>query len=212
MPATFVTTWSGVGLFTGALLMIFYQTLVTSTQPAPYTARFAATLLTGLLFGALAWHLGDRFDLLPCSVLASLLVTLGLVDLLEQRLPSVLVYASAISVGGLLAASAVLDSRESDFLRAVAGMAVSGALYLILAVASNGGLGAGDVKLGAVVGLGLGWWGWATLLTGVLFGWLLAAAGHLILRAAGRVTGDAIPLGPYLGAGAMAAVLLTGPI
>lgn len=35
--------------------------------------------------------------------------------------------------------------------------------------------GGGDVKLAVPLGFTLSWYGWATLLTGVLLGWLLAA-------------------------------------
>jgi hypothetical protein len=45
-------------------------------------------------------------------------VTLGWIDLIEQRLPSVLVYSGVALVGALLATSAILHSHGPDVLRA----------------------------------------------------------------------------------------------
>jgi leader peptidase (prepilin peptidase) / N-methyltransferase len=42
-------------------------------------------------------------------------------------------------------------------------MAILAAFYLILALISGGGLGAGDVKLGGLLGLTLAWLSWAAL-------------------------------------------------
>ncbi|WP_223199594.1 hypothetical protein [Solihabitans fulvus] len=61
-------------------------------------AKLAAPPLTGFAFGMLAWRFGHQLDLLPYSVLAALGVALGLVDLIERRLPSVLIYSGTILV------------------------------------------------------------------------------------------------------------------
>lgn len=131
-------------------------------------------------------------------------MALGVIDLLEQRLPSVLVYLGVALVGVLLAISAILHSRGPDFLRALIGMAVIAVLYLVLALVSGGGLGAGDVKLGGLLGLALGWLSWTALVTATVLGWLAAALAWLLLRATRRRSpGALVPMGPFLLFGAL---------
>jgi leader peptidase (prepilin peptidase)/N-methyltransferase len=157
-----------------------------------------------LAFGVLAWRLGYRFDLLPYSVLVAVGVALAMIDLVEQRLPSVLIFSGIILVGALLTTSAIQYSRGSDLLRAFAGMAILTMFCLVLALVSGGGLGAGDVKLSALLGLALGWLSWSALATGTLLGWFTAALVWLLLRATRRMPpGSPMPMGPFLLLGAL---------
>ncbi|WP_410593622.1 prepilin peptidase [Amycolatopsis sp. lyj-23] len=204
MFAAFTMAWTGVGFLVGAALALGIRSLVTIAPPASNATRLTAAILTALAFGALAWRFGHLFDLLPYSVLAAIGVALGVIDILEQRLPSVLVYSGVALVGVLFATSAILHSRGPDFLRALVGMAVIAVFYLALALISRGGLGAGDVKLGGLLGLALGWLGWSALVTATILGWFVAALVWLLLRAARRRRrGSLVPMGPYLLLGAL---------
>lgn len=145
MSAVFIASCAGTGLIVGAALAAYSRRLLTAAPSGLLIPGLAATLLTAGAFGDLAWRFGYQFDLLPYGVLAAVGVALGLIDLIEQRLPSELVYSGAVLVGALLATSAVLNSRGPDLLRALAGMTILAAFYLVLALASGGGLGAGDL-------------------------------------------------------------------
>jgi leader peptidase (prepilin peptidase)/N-methyltransferase len=145
MPATFIASWAGAGLICGAVLAAYTGRLLISTASKTWITSLLATLLTACAFGDLAWWYGDHFDLLPYCVLAAVGVALSVIDLIEQRLPSVLEYSCAVSVGALLVVSTVLHTRGSDLLRALAAMAILAAFYLALALVSGGGLGAGDL-------------------------------------------------------------------
>jgi leader peptidase (prepilin peptidase) / N-methyltransferase len=171
-------------------------------------AKWIAPLLTAILFGILAWRFGAHLDLLPYSCLAAGGVALAVIDVVEQRLPSPLIYSSFAVVAVMFAVSAILHGSGSNFLRALAGMAILATFYLILALVSRGGLGAGDVKLGGVLGLAMGWQNWSTILIGTILGWSLAALVRLAFRLSGRWQRDsAMSLGPFLLVGAFAAVL-----
>jgi leader peptidase (prepilin peptidase)/N-methyltransferase len=199
MPIAFIASWAGAGALVGVVLTAFYRRLLTSTPASLQAARLAAPPLTALAFGGLAWRFGHQFDLLPYSVLAALGVALGLIDLIEQRLPSPLIYPGIALVGALLATSAILHSRGPDLLRALAGMAILAAFYLALALVSGGGLGAGDVKLGGLLGLALGWLSWSALVTATFLGWFAAALIWLLLRITRRLSHDSLlPMGPFL--------------
>ncbi|RBM17608.1 prepilin peptidase [Prauserella sp. PE36] len=207
MSAAFITAWAGAGILVGAALAFGFQCLLTTAPTAALAMRLTATLLTALMFGALAWRFGHQFDLLPYSVLAAIGVALGVIDVLEHRLPSVLVYSGVALVGVLLATSAILHSRGPDFLRALAGMAVIAGLYLVLALVSGGGLGAGDVKLGGLLGLALGWLSWSALVTATVLGWFAAALVWLLLWATRRrPRGSLVPMGPFLLLGALVTI------
>jgi leader peptidase (prepilin peptidase)/N-methyltransferase len=204
MPAAFIMVWAGAGILVGVALAFCVRHLLTAAPPAAYATRLTAALLTALTFGALAWRFGHQFDLLPYSVLAALGVALGMTDVIEQRLPSVLVYPGVALIGALLATSAILHSRGLDLLRALVGMAVIAAFYLVLALVSEGGLGAGDVKLGGLLGLALGWLSWPALITGTFLGWLTAVMAWLLLRLTqGKQRNSMLPMGPFLVFGAL---------
>lgn len=145
MSAAFIGSWAGAGIIVGAGLAAYSRRLLTSAPAGVLVPGLAAMALTGSAYGGLAWRLGYQFDLLPYGVLAAVGVALSLIDLIEQRLPSELVYSGAVLIGALLATSAVLDSRGPDLLRALASMAILAAFYLVLALGSRGGLGAGDL-------------------------------------------------------------------
>jgi leader peptidase (prepilin peptidase)/N-methyltransferase len=90
----------------------------------------------------------------------------------------------------------------------LAAVAAGAAALLLALVAPSGGLGLGDVKLLAVLGLFLGWLGWGVLVLGVAFGFVLGAlvaVGMLASRRAGLR--DHLAFGPWLIAGALVAVV-----
>jgi leader peptidase (prepilin peptidase)/N-methyltransferase len=209
MPDFLIAFWAGTGILVGTVLAVYFRQLLTSAPSALLAARFTAPLLTALAFGGLAWRFGRQFDLLPYSLLAALGVALGLIDLVGQRLPSVLVYSGVALLGPLLATSAILYSRGPDFLRALTGMALLATFYLVLALVSGGGLGAGDVKLGALLGLGLGWLSWWALITATFVGWFAAALVWLLLRLTQRrPQGSLLPMGPFLLVGALLTIIV----
>lgn len=204
MPTVFIASCAAAGFLVGGGLAACSRRLVTPALSTFWIVSLTASLLTAFAFGVLAWRFGYRLDLLPYCVLAALGIILSLIDLVERRLPSVLTYAGLAIVGTLLATSAILSSRGPDLIRALVGMAALAAFYLLLALASGGGLGAGDVKLGGLLGLTLGWLSWSALLTATFLGWLAAVAAWLLLRLIRREPRrPLLPMGPFLVFGAI---------
>jgi leader peptidase (prepilin peptidase)/N-methyltransferase len=86
-------------------------------------------------------------------------------------------------------------------------------LYAILAFAYRGGMGLGDVKLAGVLGLFLGYLGWAPLVVGAFAAFLLGGLFSivlLVLRRANRKSG--IPFGPWMLGGAWVGVFFGAPV
>jgi len=173
--------------------------------PALYEALTAAVL--ALLLG----RFGGQPVSLALSFLGALGVALAAIDIGVQRLPDRLTLPAYPVLMVLLILAAVAGRAPGALASALLGGAVLAAVYLLLGVARPGGLGGGDIKVAGLVGLALGWFGWATLLAGAALGFILAAVASLVLLAARRVTlHGAISFGPYLLGGALLAILATG--
>lgn len=135
---------------------------------------------------------------------------LAIIDIRTHRLPNRFVATVGVTGVVLLVAAALTGSRMDALIRALLAALVLFAAYLVLRMLSAGGVGGGDVKLAAVIGLHLGWLGWGSVLVGTLAGFVLGgvfAAGMLLVRRADRRS--AIPFGPWMLAGAWVAIVLT---
>jgi leader peptidase (prepilin peptidase)/N-methyltransferase len=131
--------------------------------------------------------------------LAAVSVALAMIDLDTHTLPNKILLP-AYPVGAvLLTAAALAGGDPGRLLSALIGAAALFGLYLALALISPGGMGLGDVKLAGVLGLYLGWLGWAPLGVGAFGAFLLGGVfgiGLLVTRKAGRRS--SIPFGPWM--------------
>lgn len=166
-------------------------------------------VVTATILGALAWRVDDPLPLLALCWVAAVGVILAAVDIAVHRLPDRLALTAFLGAFVLLGAAALVDDRLGADRTAVLCSLAVGVFYLALVLISPAGMGLGDAKAAFTVGIVTGWFGWAVALVGALAGFVLAglyATGLLILRRAGRK--DHIPHGPFMLAGALAAVLL----
>jgi leader peptidase (prepilin peptidase)/N-methyltransferase len=157
-----------------------------------------------------------RFGLSPALPAYSYLAVAGAVltvtDARQRRLPDRLTlpsYPVALALLGL--AALLLPGGGRHFLGALLGLGIALGLFLVQAVLYPDGLGWGDVKLAGILGLYLGWLGLTALVAGLFLGYLLAGAAGLALIAAGRASRKTqLPFGPFLLAGTLAAIALSG--
>ena len=180
----------------------------------PISARYPLVeLLTAAVFAALALRIGLQPELPAFLYLGAIGVALALIDLDAKRLPNVIVLPSYVVGLVLLTAAAVVSDQYDDLLRAVLGMAALYSLYFLLALIYPAGMGFGDVKLAGVLGLYLGWLGWAEVVSGGFLGFLFGGViglGLMAARRAGRKS--QIPFGPFMLAGAFVAILWGGAL
>ncbi len=172
--------------------------------PAP-GARPAAGFAVGcgLLCALLAVLVGPTPELPAYLYLAWVGLALAVIDVGCHRLPDALTLPSYPIALVLLGAAAAVGGDGHAFGRALAGMAVLGGFYRLLA-ALPAGLGGGDVKLGGVLGLYLGWAGWPALAVGTFAAFVTSSAVAAVLIASGRATRKtALPFGPYMLVGAL---------
>ncbi|MDP9887104.1 prepilin peptidase [Pseudarthrobacter enclensis] len=177
------------------------------TVPAP-RVRIATAALTGVACAAFALHFGITSSLPAFIFLAVIGSQLARIDVALHLLPNPLVLI--LLAGGLLLLllPGLTDKQSDEWLRAALGAVILFAAYLILRLISPGGIGMGDVKLAAPVGLYLGYLGWTQLLYGGLLGFVLnGAVTVLVLRVKGREQATEVPHGPSM-LGVLAAIAL----
>jgi leader peptidase (prepilin peptidase)/N-methyltransferase len=136
--------------------------------------------------------------------LVTMLVPMTIIDLEHRIVPNRLLAPSALAAVAILAATDA--SRLPEHL--LAGLAAGGFL-LLAAIASPKGMGMGDVKLAAVLGLYLGWSVAPAMLVALVTGTVVGVA---VIARVGVVQGrkTAVPFGPFLAVGALVA-LVVGP-
>ena len=103
----------------------------------------------------------------------------------------------------LLGAAALVAGEPGRLLTALIGAGTLFGLYLALALISPGGMGLGDVKLAGLLGLYLGYLGWAPLIVGAFGAFLLGGVfGLLLLLSRKAKRRSSIPFGPWMLLGA----------
>jgi leader peptidase (prepilin peptidase)/N-methyltransferase len=160
--------------------------------------------LTGVLAVGVVVTKHSAVDIALGLVLVGILVPVALIDLEHRVIPNKIMLPAAVAA---VAIGLALDpSRVPEQL--VAGAAAGGFL-LAFALAYPRGMGMGDVKLAAVMGLFLGRYVAVAILVAVV---LATAVGGLIMARVGVAQGrkTAVPFGPFLAAGGVVA-LLAGP-
>jgi leader peptidase (prepilin peptidase) / N-methyltransferase len=172
----------------------------------PISMRYPIVeLLTGLLFVLAGWQMGLSIDLLPALLLLTALVAITAIDLDRQLIPDVL-SLPGIAIGFLIS---TLTGRPG-WLDSLLGTLVGGGIFFLIIVASRGGMGGGDMKLGAMLGAFLGWkLVLVAILLSVLAGGLVAIV-LLALRRRGRK--DAVPFGPFLALGGAVSLFWGRPL
>lgn len=181
------------------------------SRPGLWWRSTLASAAAGGLVGA---AVGPDWWLVVLLPLVPLCVALAVVDWHTKLLPSRLVLpATAYALAGALAGWLV--TRETDDLvRALVGLVVARSVFWVLWWIHSAGMGFGDVRLAALLGIALGHLGWAELVVGVYAGFLVFGLPGLllaILRRDRRLLRTAFPFGPFMVAGALVGVV-AGPL
>ena len=194
----------GRRLATGDLVPVLSYLLLAGrcrycVSPIPWRLPIVE-VTTGLLFVVLWRHFGAGIPLVLNIVYCCFLIVIALIDLEHQIIPGRVIYPAIVVA--LLGAAVTPDRPVWSSL--AGGLAGFGLLFLI-AFVNPAGMGMGDVRLAAFIGLIAGFPGvLVALLIGIVLGGL-AAAFLLLARLKGRK--DPIPFGPFLVLGAIGTLL-----
>lgn len=208
-PLVLVLAAGLVGAVVGWFLprvVLRYSPVTGEPTPAPSHSLLAVT--TAAIFVLVAAFFGLSWQLPAYLFFAAVAVVLTVIDLRHHLLPNAVVLP-ALGIGFvLLALAATGENAWGSLLRAVLGALALFVLYLILALISPAGLGMGDVKLAAVLGLFLGFQGWGALFVGAVLASVVGMVVGLAVLASrrGGLRSD-VPFGPSMLAGALVAVV-----
>src|SRR5688500_3632897 len=169
-----------------------------------WRASVATAVVAGLLGAAVGWTPALSFLL----YLAPVGVALAVVDWHTRLLPTKVIAPSYAVVAVLAALSAWAEGDLDALVTAGLGWLVAGGTFFLLWYIYPRGMGYGDVRLSGVLGIALGYLGWAELLVGVYAGFVVGALGGLGLSLLRIVDRKAYPFGPFMLGGAVVGVLL----
>jgi leader peptidase (prepilin peptidase)/N-methyltransferase len=170
---------------------------------APISPRYPLTELgLGLLFAlTIAVHRHDSFAEVAIDlVFLTMLAAVTLTDLEQRIIPNRILLAGAV----ICLAIAVPTDPGSLPERAIAA-AAAGGLFFLVVLAYPAGMGLGDVKLVATMGLFLGRAVAPSILIALLVGSAVGLA--MIARHGSQARKMAIPLGPFLALGSVVGML-----
>jgi leader peptidase (prepilin peptidase) / N-methyltransferase len=137
-------------------------------------------------------------------------VVLAVVDWRTRLLPTYLIAPSYGLLVLLTLVAALVDDDGHALVRAVFGWLVVGGFYLLMWLVYPKGIGYGDVRLSGLLGIALGYLGWAEALVGGYAGLLVGSLGGVVLVRARLVDRRHVPFGPFMVLGAVLGVAL-GP-
>jgi prepilin signal peptidase PulO-like enzyme (type II secretory pathway) len=175
----------------------------------------------GLLLAYLFWRYGFTWELSVLIIYSLLLVILLVTDIEQMLIPNVITYPGYVIVLAISAAIMFLNVRPHWFyaipasgffvitynylVNIILGGLAGFVLLLLVHVVSRGGMALGDAKLAALMGMMTGFpMILVALFIGIVLGGVIAGI-LLLTRRRGRR--DAIPFGPFLCLGGIAALL-----
>ncbi|TWH48299.1 A24 family peptidase [Sporomusa sp. KB1] len=167
----------------------------------PYSSRYAVVeLITGLLFLWCYQIVGWSPDLLKVLIFTAFLIVITFIDYDHQLiLDKVLLWFAGVGV------AINLGNGYPHISDMVIAALAGGGLLLFVAVLTRGGMGGGDIKFVAALGL---WLGVKLVLVTLLLAFIIGGIGSallLIFKVKGRK--DFIPFGPFLAIGALSSIL-----
>ncbi|TFE01023.1 prepilin peptidase [Jeotgalibacillus salarius] len=158
----------------------------------------AIELFTGLLFAYSFYYFGFTGELFVSLIFVSLLMIITVSDIEYMIIPDRIL----LFFGVMMVALRILIPL-SPWWDAFAGAAAGFVLLLLIGIISRGGMGGGDIKLYAVIGLVLGVK--LTLLSFFLATFIGTAAGLYAIYVKKKSRKEPVPFGPSIAIGALIA-------
>ena len=140
------------------------------------------------------------------AALLAMMPAIALIDIRHRIIPNRLMYPALVAFPVLIVAGRIANGGTDPLRALLGGLLFGGGLLVVASV--SGGMGMGDVKLAAVIGLVDGAVGLRYVGVAAGSAVLLGAAGAIVALLLGRGRKAAIPFGPYLAGGAIIAAFV----
>ncbi len=165
-------------------------------------SALASTVAGGLLGAAtgLDWPLVWLVPLIPVAV------ALSIIDWRTRLLPRVVVVPATLAAAVAVTVVGLTTGERSALVGALLGMVGLRSFFWLLWAVRSAGMGFGDVRLAALVGLVLGWEGAGVLLLGVWIGFAsfgVPGAALAVVRRDRTLMKKSFPYGPFMLGGAL---------
>jgi leader peptidase (prepilin peptidase)/N-methyltransferase len=176
-------------------------------------AAYWCGLLAAVSGGLIGWMLGTTAVLVAWLLLAVAGSVLGYIDARTRYLPSAIIWPSYLVIGLALFGAAMVSGEWGSLRRAVLAGVIGFAVFYVLWFVFPRGVGFGDVRLSGLLGLALGWLGWGEFISGLYGGFFLGAiVGIALIMARVMTRKQMVPFGPFMLIGALAGVVIGGPL
>jgi leader peptidase (prepilin peptidase)/N-methyltransferase len=168
-------------------------------------------LATAALFVVAALVFDDLWIAVLMAPFLALMPPIAVIDIRHRIIPNAITYPALVGFAVYLVIARI-GGAPVDLARAGIGLLTYGGALLLIAIIVPRGMGIGDVKLVALIGLVLGSLGLRYVGVAAGVGILLGGIGSVVALLIGLGRKQAIPFGPYLAAGAMVAAFFAEPI
>ena len=149
---------------------------------------------------------GLDWPLLWLVPLTPVAVALSLVDWHTRLLPRVVVVPATLAAIVVVTVVGLATGEREALVRALVAMVLARSFFWVLWFVRSAGMGFGDVRLAAPVGLVLGWTGWGALAIGLWASFMLFVVPALVVLLARRdrsLLKRSFPFGPFMVGGAL---------
>lgn len=163
--------------------------------------------LLGAVCGALLGGVtGLDWPLLWLIPLTPVAIALSVIDWHTRLLPRRIVVPATLAAILVVTVVGLATGERDALVRALLAMVAARSFYWVLWRIHSAGIGFGDVRLAAPVGLVLGWVGWGPLMVGLWAGFLvfsLPALVAIVVRRDRTLLKKSFPFGPFMVIGAL---------
>jgi leader peptidase (prepilin peptidase)/N-methyltransferase len=153
---------------------------------------------TGIVAAVLAASVGFTGALVVLMPLVPIGVALAVIDWHTTLLPTRIIAPTyAVTVVAVLIAGAI-DADRDAVVRSAISWAAMGGFFVLLWFVYPRGMGYGDVRLSGVLGLALGYVGWAALVVGAYGAFVIGGVVGGLLGAIKVIDRKRFPFGPFM--------------
>jgi leader peptidase (prepilin peptidase)/N-methyltransferase len=165
-------------------------------------------IATAALFGLAYWQYGLSIELPIALFYISVFMVILVIDLEQGLILNKIVYP-ALAIALLLSIFFTIFLPQVGIVPNIARAAIGGGIgfivFFLIVIVSRGGMGFGDVKLAALIGLATGF---PLVVVALLMGMILGGLAAVILLGFKiKKRKEAMPFGPFLAAAAIATLL-----
>jgi leader peptidase (prepilin peptidase)/N-methyltransferase len=148
-------------------------------------------------------------DIALSIVTLSIFGVVSFIDIKERRIPNRITYPSIITILLFLSGVGKFADSGPEYSRALIGLFFTFSLFLSLHIINPQGIGLGDVKLAALLGLTLAWDSIDALIYGIFAIFIISGIYSLILiiRNPKMISGS-IPFAPFMTLGYIIGIVL----